>query len=96
MIHEHSSFPDIVALHVEVSRSGEVKVERAYGGNYGFQIHEELEKRIKESIASGPTGFMGLDEFQIMYEVLQKYHPSCHRKQYRPSLPQLVQTLQHS
>jgi hypothetical protein len=35
----------------------------------------DIEEKVGQSLSDGSTGLMGLDEFEIMYEVLQQYHP---------------------
>lgn len=70
-----ASVTDIAGLHIEVSRGGNLDISLAYNTKVEQRALRDIEDKVGQSLKDGPTGLMGFDEFEIMYEVLQQYHP---------------------
>jgi hypothetical protein len=66
---------DIAGLHIEVSHGGHLGISLAYDTKIDERALHDLEEKIGQSLRDGSTVLMGLDKFEIMYEVLQQYHP---------------------
>lgn len=66
---------DFTGLHIEVSHDGHLKLSQAYDTKFDERVFSDIKDKVGQSLNVGSTGLMGFDEFKIMYEVLQQYHP---------------------
>jgi hypothetical protein len=70
-----ASVIDIADLRTEVSHGGYFGVSLAYDTKIDERALHDIEEKVGQRLKDGSTGLMGLDEFKIMDEVLQQYHP---------------------
>jgi hypothetical protein len=70
-----TSVTDIAGLHIEISQEGHLELSLAYGTKVDERALRDVKDKVGQSLKDGSTGLIGFDEFKIMYEVLQQYHP---------------------
>ena len=46
-----------------------------YDTKFDERVLPDIQDKFGRSLKVGSTGLMGFDEFKIVYEVLQQYHP---------------------
>jgi hypothetical protein len=66
---------DYAGLYIEVLWEGHLKISRAYNTKFDARVLSEMQEKVELSLRDGSSGLMAFDEFDIMYEVLQHYHP---------------------
>jgi hypothetical protein len=76
-----TSVTETAGLHIEVSGESHLEISLPYDTKVDERALHDIEAKVGRSLKDGSTGLMGFDEFKIMHEVLQQYHPgSIYRK----------------
>ncbi|KAH0001320.1 hypothetical protein KCU78_g14923, partial [Aureobasidium melanogenum] len=66
---------DIAGLRIDVSQESHLEISQMYDTKFDERVLSDIQDKVGRSLKVGSTGLMGFDEFKIVYEVLQQYHP---------------------